>query len=126
MIGVAPETISVWKRHPQWQLEVDRWRELAALPLDRLQQRLQLEAAEATIEAFQQLRLIMGSASKRVRTSSGLSEQPDWPTRPKASRLLVAMAAATVAEFGAQPDRRTLPSAPERHPQRNHRSPSTT
>jgi len=21
IVGVAPETISVWKRHPQWQLE---------------------------------------------------------------------------------------------------------
>ncbi len=26
IVGVRPETISVWKRHPQWQLEVDRWR----------------------------------------------------------------------------------------------------
>jgi len=112
IIGVAPETISVWKRHPQWQLEVDRWRELAALPLDRVQLRLQLEAAQATIEAFEQLRLIMSSATKRVRTSSGLSEQPDWPTRLKAGRLLMAMAAATVAELGAQPNRRTLRIAP--------------
>ena len=24
LIGVAPETISVWKRHPQWQLEIER------------------------------------------------------------------------------------------------------
>jgi transposase-like protein len=34
LIGVAPETISVWKRHPQWQRELDRWRELAETPLD--------------------------------------------------------------------------------------------
>jgi uncharacterized protein YjcR len=34
IIGVAPETISVWKRHPQWRLELERWRELAEAPLD--------------------------------------------------------------------------------------------
>jgi len=33
LIGVAPETISVWKRHSQWQRELDRWRELAQTPL---------------------------------------------------------------------------------------------
>jgi hypothetical protein len=25
IVGVTAETISVWKRHPQWQLEVNRW-----------------------------------------------------------------------------------------------------
>jgi hypothetical protein len=35
-----------------------------------------------------------------------------WPTRLKAGRLLMAMAAATVAELGAQPNRRTLRIAP--------------
>src|SRR6266545_7326845 len=78
IIGVAPETISVWKRHPQWQLEVDRWRALAEAPLERTQLRLRLESAEATIEALEQLRLIMENATKRVRTSAGLIEQPDW------------------------------------------------
>ena len=32
LIGVAPETISVWKRHPQWQRELERWRALAEAP----------------------------------------------------------------------------------------------
>jgi hypothetical protein len=52
IVGVRPETISVWKRHPQWQLELQRWRKLAEAPLDKTQQRLQLEAAEATVEAL--------------------------------------------------------------------------
>jgi transposase-like protein len=52
IVGVRPETISVWKRHPQWQLELDRWRALAEEPLDKTQLRLQLEAVEATIEAL--------------------------------------------------------------------------
>jgi hypothetical protein len=101
IVGVAPETISVWKRHPQWQLEVDRWRAFAEAPLDRQQLRLKLESAEATIEALEQLRLIMGSAAKRVRTPIGVSEQPDWPTRLKACRLVLAVAVAVMPELGA-------------------------
>jgi DNA-binding XRE family transcriptional regulator len=66
IVGVRPETISVWKRNPQWQLELDRWRALAEEPLDKTQLRLQLEAAEAAIEALALLWLIMGSATKRV------------------------------------------------------------
>jgi hypothetical protein len=101
IVGVAPETISVWKRHPQWQLEVDRWRAFAEAPLDRQQLRLKLESAEATIEALEQLRLIMGSATKRVRTPIGVSEQPDWSTRLKACRLVLAVAVAVMPELGA-------------------------
>jgi hypothetical protein len=99
ILGVAPETISVWKRHPHWQLEVERWRELAERPLEAKQLHLQLKSAEATIEALEQLRLIMGSATKRVRTSSGLKEEPDWPTRLKACRLVLAAALAAVPEL---------------------------
>src|SRR5215218_4072675 len=76
VMGVAPETVSVWKRHPQWQREVERWRELAEAPLSTKQLRLQLDALEATTEALEQLRLLMG-ATKRVRTSTGLEEAPD-------------------------------------------------
>jgi hypothetical protein len=112
IVGVAPETISVWKRHPQWQRELDRWRALAEAPLDGMQLRLQLESVETSIEALEQLRLIMGSASRRVRTSSGVSEQPDWPTRLKACRLALAAAAALVPEVGDQPDGRTLRIVP--------------
>jgi hypothetical protein len=101
IVGVAPETISVWKRHPQWQVELDRWRELAEAPLDKTQLRLKLESAEATIEALDQLRLIMGSTTKRVRTRGGLREQPDWSTQLKACRLVLAMAFAAIPEFRA-------------------------
>src|SRR6266508_6674500 len=87
ILGVAPETISVWKRHPQWQLEMERWRELAERPLEAKQLHLRLESAEATIEALEQLRLIMGSATTRVRTSDGLKEEPDWPTRLNAAAV---------------------------------------
>ncbi len=99
ILGVAPETISVWKRHPQWQLEMERWRELAERPLEAKQLHLQLESAEAAIEALEQLRLIMGSATKRVRTRDGLKEEPDWPTRLKACRLVLAAALAAVPEL---------------------------
>jgi predicted transcriptional regulator len=99
ILGVAPETVSVWKRHPQWQVEVERWRELAERPLEAKQLHLQLESAEAAIEALEQLRLIMGSATKRVRTSDGLKEEPDWPTRLKACRLVLAAALAAVPEL---------------------------
>lgn len=115
IVGVAPETISVWKRHPQWQLEVDRWRELAEAPLDRTQLRLQLESALATIEALEQLRLIMGSATKRVRTSTGLKEEPDWSTQLKACRLVLAFAAIPELRANASqapPDGRTLRIVP--------------
>jgi hypothetical protein len=44
IIGVAPETISVWKRHPQWQVELERWRELAEPPLDATELRLKFES----------------------------------------------------------------------------------
>jgi len=116
IVGVAPEMVSVYKRHPQWQVEVDRWRELAEAPFDRTQLRLKLASLEATSEAFEQLTLIMGSATKRVRTSSGLTEQPDWSTRLKACRLVLAAAWAMVPELrGAskiQADRRTLRIVP--------------
>jgi hypothetical protein len=117
IVGVAPETISVWKRHPQWQLEVERWRELAEAPLDKTQLRLQLEAAEATIEALAQLRLIMDSATKRVRTPTGIKEEPDWATQLKACRLVLTTAFAAIPEFRAgtsqaPPDRRTLRIVP--------------
>ena len=113
IVGVAPETISVWKRHPQWQLEVDRW--MAEAPLDRTQLRLQLESALATIEALEQLRLIMGSATKRVRTSTGLKEEPDWSTQLKACRLVLAFAAIPELRANASqapPDGRTLRIVP--------------
>jgi hypothetical protein len=60
---------------------VDRWRERAEAPLDRKQLRLKLESAEATIEALEQLREIMGSATKPVRTSSGVKEEPEMGRR---------------------------------------------
>ena len=117
IVGVAPETISVWKRHPQWQLEVERWRELADAPLDRKQLRLKLESAEATLEALEQLREIMTSATKRVRTPAGIKEEPDWAARLKACRLVLAATVAIVPELGGQTnqvkaDRRTLRIVP--------------
>jgi transposase len=105
IIGVAPETVSVWKRHPQWQLEIDRWRELAEAPLDRQQQRLRLESLAAASEALEQLRLTMESATKRVRTSSGIKEVPDWPTRLKACRLVLANFFAVLPELQAEASR---------------------
>jgi hypothetical protein len=51
---------------------------------------------------------MMGNATKRVKTSSGIGEELDWPTRLKACRLVAATAAAMVPELGGQPDRRTL------------------
>ncbi len=101
IVGVRPETISVWKRHPQWQLELDRWRELAEAPLDKTQLRLQLESAEATIEALAQLRLIMSSATKRVRTPTGIQEEPDWTTQLRAVRLVLETAFAALPELRA-------------------------
>src|SRR6266851_7133913 len=62
IIGVAPETVSVWKRHPQWQVEVERWRELAGQPLDAKQLRLKLQSIEAMLEALEQLQEIMTNA----------------------------------------------------------------
>ncbi|SRR6266516_4734510 len=117
IIGVRPETISVWKRHPQWQLEVERWRKLAEAPLDKTQLRQQLEAAEATIEALALLRLIMERATKRVRTPTGIQEEPDWRTQLKACRLVLTMAFAAIPELHAgareaPPDRRTLRIVP--------------
>ena len=108
ILGVAPETVSVWKRHPKWQLEVDRWRALADGGLDRQQLALNSAALRATSEALEQLQLIMTTATKRVRTSSGLTEQPDWATRLRACRLLLALSVAAVPElYGqARPDRR--------------------
>jgi predicted transcriptional regulator len=108
ILGVAPETVSVWKRHPNWQLEVDRWRALADGGLDRQQLALNSAALRATSEALEQLQLIMTTATKRVRTSSGLTEQPDWATRLRACRLLLALSVAAVPElYGqARPDRR--------------------
>jgi transposase len=102
LIGVAPETVSVWKRHRQWQAEIGRWRALAEAPLERMQARLELESLEAESEALEQLRLLMESATKRVRTRSGVREVPDWPTRLKACRLVLAAAAPAVAALHAQ------------------------
>jgi DNA-binding CsgD family transcriptional regulator len=78
IVGVAPETVSVWKRHPEWRLEIERWRALAAVPLERTEARLQLESIEAASEALDQLRLLLEGATKRVRTSGGVREVPDW------------------------------------------------
>jgi hypothetical protein len=78
----------------------ERGRALAEAPLDRQQLRLKLESAEATIEALEQLRLIMGSATRRVRTPTGVSEQPDWSTRLKACRLVLALASGGGAMAG--------------------------
>jgi hypothetical protein len=60
---------------------------------------------------------IMEHATKRVRTSSGVTEQPDWPTRLKACRLVLAAAVAIDPELGGQTsqlkaDRRTLRIVP--------------
>ncbi len=117
IVGVRPETISVWKRHPQWQVEVERRRALAEAPLERTQLRLKLESAQATIQALEQLQLIMSSATKRVRTSTGLKEEPDWSTQLKACRLVLAATFLAVPEFGFHPsqipgDRRTLRIVP--------------
>jgi hypothetical protein len=98
-------------------VEVERWRELAEPPLDATELRLKFELLAATLAALEQLRLIMDNATKRVRTSSGLREEPDWPTRLKACRLLLAATVAAIPElYGPasriQPDRRTLRIVP--------------
>jgi hypothetical protein len=98
LIGVAPETISVWKRHPQWQRELDRWRELAETPLDAAQMRLKLESLEAMTTALEQLQLLMG-ATKPVSTGGTVSDQPDWQARLKACRLVLAITFAVIPEF---------------------------
>jgi hypothetical protein len=91
LIGVAPETISVWKRHPQWQRELERWRALAEAPPAELGQRLlQRQSLAAAREALEQLDPIMARATKQVRTSAGLREVPDWSTRGKACQLALA------------------------------------
>jgi predicted transcriptional regulator len=102
LIGVAPETISVWKRHPQWRLEIERWRALAEAPNERWQARLQLESLEASGEALEQLRLLLESATKRVRTSSGIREVPDWATRLKACRIVLAASVPALSALCAQ------------------------
>jgi hypothetical protein len=101
LIGVAPETISVWKRHPQWQRELDRWRELAETPLDATQMRLKLESLEAMTTALEQLQLLMG-ATKPVSRGGTVSDQPDWQTRLKACRLVLAITFAVIPEFQDQ------------------------
>ena len=115
IVGVAPETISVWKRHPQWQLELTRWRALAEVPLDATEQRHKFESLTATIAAFEQLQQIMENATKRVRTSSGIREEPDYSTQLKAARLILAGTIAAFPDlYGAvsKPDRRTLRIVP--------------
>jgi len=99
---VLPHVLPVYRHYGLYAYRVPFLRAFPSLPVATIE----------SFEALEQLRLIMSSATKRVRTSSGLSEQPDWPTRLKAGRLLMAMAAATVAELGAQPNRRTLRIAP--------------
>ena len=90
LIGVAPETISVWKRHPQWQRELERWRALAEAPVELKQSLLQRQLLAAAGEALEQLGLIMERATKQLRTSAGLQEVPDWSTRQKACGLVLA------------------------------------
>jgi hypothetical protein len=90
LIGVAPETISVWRRHPRWQRELECWRALAETPVGVKQPVLQRQSLAAASEALHQLRLIMERATKQVRTSAGLKEVPDWATRQKACRLVLA------------------------------------
>lgn len=90
IIGVAPETISVWKRHRQWQLEVERCRALAEAPVELRQSLLQRQSLAAAREALEQLGLIMERATKQVRTGAGLQEVPDWSTRRKPCALVLA------------------------------------
>ncbi len=91
LIGVAPETISVWRRHPQWQRELERWRALAEAPPAELgQPLLQRQSLAAAGDALEQLGLIMERATKQLRTRAGLKEVPDWSTRRKAGGLALA------------------------------------
>jgi hypothetical protein len=58
-----------------------------------------------------------GQRDKRVRTSTGLKEEPDWSTRLKACRFVLAGTFAALPElYGqasrVQPDRRTLRIVP--------------
>jgi hypothetical protein len=75
------------------------------------------DAAVGTIEALAHLRLIMGSATKRVRTPTGIKEEPDWATQLKPCRLVLTTAFATIPQFRAGAsqaprDRRTLRIVP--------------
>ncbi len=56
----------------------------------------------------------MGSATKRVRTSTGLKEEPDWSTRLKglSARLGGALPELYGQASRVQPDRRTLRIVP--------------
>jgi hypothetical protein len=63
--------------------------------------RLKLEALEAMTTALEQLQLLMG-ASKPVRRGGTLSEEPDWQTRLKACRLVLAITFAAIPEFQDQ------------------------
>ena len=51
--------------------------------------------------ALGQLQLLMG-ASKPVTTGGTLSEEPDWQTRLKACRLVLAIIFAVIPEFQDQ------------------------
>jgi transposase len=90
LIGVAPETISVWRRHPQWGRELERWRALAEAPQELRLPLLQRQLLAAAGEALEQLGLIMERATRQRRTSAGLKEVPDSSTRQKACGLVLA------------------------------------
>jgi hypothetical protein len=96
--GRSGDDLGLWKRHPQWQRELDRWPELAETPLDATQMRLKLESLEAMTTALEQLQLLMG-ATKPVSTGGTISEEPDWQTRLKACRLVLAITFAVMPEF---------------------------
>jgi hypothetical protein len=81
-------------------------------------------ARPTDVATFEQLRLIMESATKRVRTSSGLQEAPDGSTRLKACRLVSARGPAA-APAQALHNMSTSPAQPARGPHSQSQKPLT-
>ena len=63
--------------------------------------RLKLASLEAMTTALEQLQLLMG-ATKPVSAGGTVREEPDWQTRLKACRLVLATTFAVMPEFQVQ------------------------
>jgi len=121
IVGVAPETISVWEAPPAMAVEVERWRELAEAPLDRkLRRRSPRSLSEIASNSSQLAAAPPGSGRPAARSANAKGSRRDQSSPPPQAALAYALqnvssTSASYSHANRPAEPKTPSTAPKMH-----------